>query len=148
MCWQGAPTIAGRSFAPDSLADIARLKTVRLISLQKGSGGAQRDALPDGLRIERLGEDYDMGGAGFLDAAALMQTLDLVITADTSVAHLAGALGRPVWTVLKHVPDWRWFLGRADTPWYPTMRLFRQQSPGDWAPPFAAITSELASLIR
>lgn len=72
-----------------------------------------------------------------------MQSLDLVISADTAIAHLAGALGRPVWVALKHVPDWRWLLDRADTPWYPTMRLFRQPAPGDWAGVFADMAAAL-----
>ena len=70
---------------------------------------------------------------GFKDTAALMMTLDLIITSDTAIAHLAGALGRPVWVLLCSAPDWRWQLERNDTPWYPTMRLFRQGTPRDWA---------------
>lgn len=68
----------------------------------------------------------------FADTAALIANLDLVITVDTSVAHLAGALGKPTWVLLPTNPDWRWLTDRPDSPWYPTMRLFRQQSPGDW----------------
>ncbi len=67
-----------------------------------------------------------------MDTAAINANLDLVITIDTSVGHLAGALGRPVWTLLPFAPDWRWMLGREDSPWYPTMRLFRQDRPGEW----------------
>jgi len=70
----------------------------------------------------------------FADTAAAMAALDLVITVDTSSAHLAGALARPVWTLLSLPSDWRWFVGRVDSPWYPTMRLFRQAAPGDWEP--------------
>jgi hypothetical protein len=73
-----------------------------------------------------------------------MASLDLVISADMAIAHLAGALGRPVWVALKHVPDWRWLLDRADTPWYPAMRLFRQPAPGDWTGVFAEMTAGLA----
>ncbi len=68
-----------------------------------------------------------------MDTAAIMQHLDLVITTDTSIAHLAGALARPTWVLLNVMPDWRWLLHREDSPWYPTMRLFRQGTPGDWA---------------
>jgi hypothetical protein len=68
----------------------------------------------------------------YADTAALVGQLDLVISVDTSVAHLAGALGSSVWVLLPYAPDWRWLLGRADSPWYPTMRLFRQPQPGDW----------------
>jgi ADP-heptose:LPS heptosyltransferase len=72
-----------------------------------------------------------------------MQSLDLVITLDSALAHLAGALNRPVWVVLKQVPDWRWFLGRGDSPWYPGMRLFRQEQEGDWASVFARMESQV-----
>ena len=70
--------------------------------------------------------------AGFMATAILIEKLDLIISIDTSMAHLAGALGKPVWTLLSFVPDWRWMLDRVDSPWYPSMRLFRQSKPGDW----------------
>ena len=89
---------------------------MRLISLQKHHGLEQLATVPDGLRIETLGEDFDAGPDAFIDTAAVMQCLDLVITSDTSVAHLAGALGRPVWVALQHVPDWRWLLEGEDCP--------------------------------
>ena len=69
----------------------------------------------------------DDGPDAFIDTAAVMMSLDLIVTSDTSIAHLAGALGRPVWVALRRVPDWRWMLDRADSPWYPSMRLYRQQ---------------------
>jgi len=75
--------------------------------------------------------------------AALISELDLVITADTSIAHLAGAMGKPVWVLLHHVPDWRWMLDRGDSPWYPTARLFRQRAPGDWSDPMRDIQNAL-----
>jgi tetratricopeptide (TPR) repeat protein len=84
----------------------------------------------------------------YADTAALAGQLDLVISVDTSVAHLAGALGRPVWLLLPYAPDWRWLLGRADSPWYPTMRLFRQPQPGDWAAVVRQVDGELAGLCR
>ena len=77
-----------------------------------------------------------------------MQNMDLIITPCTSIAHLAGALARPTWVGLKYVPDWRWFLDRPDCPWYPGMRLFRQQTPGDWTPVFTGMRTALAELIR
>src|SRR5262249_16291308 len=91
------------------------------------------------MEIETLDDDYDSGPDAFVDTAAVMASLDLVITCDTAVAHLAGALGVPAWVVLKTAPDWRWLLGRSDSPWYPPMRLFRQPSPGDWKGAFAAV---------
>jgi hypothetical protein len=81
----------------------------------------------------------------FGETAALLEALDLVVTVDTSVAHLAGALGRPVWMLLPFAPDWRWMLERADTPWYPTMRLYRQRKPGDWSQIVAQVQRDLQS---
>ena len=85
------------------------------------------------MKVETLGNDFDSGPDAFLDTAAIMENLDLVITADTSIAPLAGALGRPTWVALKLGADWRWLLDRNDSPWYPTARLFRQDRPGDWS---------------
>ena len=79
--------------------------------------------------------------------AALESELDLVISVDTSLAHLAGALGKPVWVLLHHVPDWRWMLRRPDSPWYPTARLFRQQAPGDWSHPLREVEEALRALV-
>ena len=103
----------------------------------------QLQHLPEGMHVETPGEDFDPGPDAFLDTAALMASLDLIVTADTSVAHVAGALGRPVWVALRHVPDWRWLLEREDCPWYPTMRLFRQKTPGNWHTLFADMAEEL-----
>jgi len=79
----------------------------------------------------------------FLDTAAIIKNLDLVITSDTSIAHLAGALGVETWLALAHVPDWRWGLSGDATPWYPWMNLYRQQSPGEWAGVFSRIAAQL-----
>ena len=98
-----------------------------------------------GFGVETLGADFDIPPDAFIDTAAVMENLDLVITSDTAIAHLAGALGRPVWVALKHVPDWRWLLERSDNPWYPTMRLFRQPAPNDWSGVFAAMESQLGA---
>jgi hypothetical protein len=84
----------------------------------------------------------------FADTAALIAEMDLIVTIDTSVAHLAGALGRPVWVLLKSDADWRWLCDRADSPWYPTARLFRQQRPGDWAGVIERVRAELDGLAR
>ena len=102
---------------------------MRLISLQKGEGIGQLDSLPDGMAVESLGGNFP---EDFVETAAAMEAMDLIITCDTSVAHLAGALGRPVWVALRYAADWRWLLDRPDSPWYPGMRLFRQNAQGDW----------------
>ena len=122
---------------------MAAIPGVRLISLQKGEGSEQLDRLPAGMTVERLGEDFDAGDGAFIDTAAVMEACDLVITMDTSIVHLAGALGRPTWTALKSVPEWRWLLERPDSPWYPTMTLYRQPRFGDWDSVFAAMASDL-----
>jgi tetratricopeptide (TPR) repeat protein len=145
ICWQGATTKmdAGRSFQVREFFPLSQIPEVRLISLQKGEGEAQLSILPEGMKVQTLGPDFDPGPSAFLDTAAVMGALDLIITSDTSIAHLAGALGRPTWVVLQHVPDWRWLLDRNDSPWYPTMRLFRQRRAGDWDGVFLEIKQAL-----
>jgi tetratricopeptide (TPR) repeat protein len=106
---------------------LASVPGVRLYSLQWGAGHEQLTAAA-GLPITDLGERL----GDFGQTAAIVRNLDLVITCDSSAAHLAGALGIPVWVALASSPDWRWMLQRSDSPWYPTMRLFRQSLPGDW----------------
>jgi len=111
-------------------------------SLQKGPAAAQQ--APAGMKfINVAGELKD-----FADTAALLSNLDLVITVDTAVAHLAGALGKPVWVLLPFAPDWRWLLGREDSPWYPTMRLFRRPTAGDWDSVVARVAAQLAVVAR
>ena len=119
---------------------------VRIISLQKGSGEEQLSNLPPSMRVETLGADFDAGADAFVDTAAAMACLDLVVTCDTSIAHLAGALAVPVWVALKSDAEWRWLTERADSPWYPTMRLFRQTRRGVWSDVFDAMAGELAPL--
>jgi hypothetical protein len=126
---------------------ISRIPGVRLISLHKGAGEEQLRELPSGMKIETLGDTFDPPGESFLDTAAVMMNCDLVITCDTSVAHLAGALGLPVWVVLKWQAEWRWLLERTDSPWYPTMRLFRQTFRGDWTGPFREVEGELRKIV-
>lgn len=146
IAWQGKEQIRGlegKSFPLAALAPIAALADVRLISLQKGDGVEQLGHVPPGMAVEAY--DFDTGPDAFLDTAAMMMACDLVISADTAPAHLAGALGVPTWVALKHVPDWRWFLGRDDSPWYPSLRLFRQPATGDWDSVFAAMARELTA---
>ena len=96
------------------------------------------------MQIKSLGSKMDIEGQSFVDTAAVMMNLDLVVTTDTAIAHLAGALGVPVWVALQETPNWRWLLAREDSPWYPTMRLFRQQKLGQWSPVFRRMAEELA----
>lgn len=144
LCWQGSYTAGTRSFPLRALENIASLPSVRLISLQKGDGTEQRATLPEGMRVENLGDDFPRD---FTDTAAAMDALDLIISCDTSVAHLAGALGRPAWVALPYAADWRWLQDRDDSPWYPGMQLFRQTKRGDWNGLFEKIEEKLAAIV-
>ncbi|MBV8403910.1 MAG: hypothetical protein JO203_06930, partial [Gammaproteobacteria bacterium] len=149
ICWQGNPNNAqdvGRSPPLEMFAPLAAIPGVRLISLQKYHGLEQLAAGPAGMSIEQLGEEFDSGPDAFIDTAAVMESLDLVISGDTAIVHLAGALGHPAWVALRHVPEWRWLLSGAYSPWYPTLRLFRQSHRGDWAGVFAAMRAALVEL--
>jgi len=132
LAWAGNPIVKGdqtRSMSLDRLAALSEARGATFYSLQKGAAARQADQPPAGMPLVNLAPELH----DFADTAAAMCLMDLVITTDTSVAHLAGALGRPVWVMLRFMPDWRWFLDREDSPWYPTMRLFRQTTPGDWS---------------
>jgi tetratricopeptide (TPR) repeat protein len=135
-----------RSVPLATLAPLAEIAGVRLISLRKGAGEEQLSKLPSSMKVETLGADFDAGTDAFVDTAAAMTCLDLVVTCDTSIAHLAGALALPVWVALKSDAEWRWLTGRADSPWYPTMRLFRQPRRGVWRDVFESMGRELAKL--
>jgi tetratricopeptide (TPR) repeat protein len=147
IAWQGNPRYRRdreRSFRLAQLEPVARLADVRLFSLQKGFGTEQLGEVGGRFAVT------DLGGrpADFMEIAAVMRHLDLVIAPDTSLAHLAGALGVPVWVALSCASDWRWLADRLDSPWYPTMRLFRQTTSGDWDEVFERIASALEVRIR
>ena len=148
IAWKGNPQrkYRDRWIPLEEFIPLTRVPSVRLISLQKHHGLDQLARLPADVKIETLA-DFDSGPDAFIDTAAVMSNLDLIITADTSIAHLAGALGHRTWVALNYVPDWRWMLDRADSPWYPTIRLFRQQDRDDWKPVFRMIENELISLL-
>jgi tetratricopeptide (TPR) repeat protein len=151
IAWQGSPTFTrdrARSIPLRSFAPLGRLSGVRLFSLQKGSGSEQLQEIAGRFEVIDLASRLDEETGAFMDTAAVMKTLDLVITSDTSIAHLAGALGVPVWVALSHVPEWRWMQQREDSPWYPTMRLFRQTTPGDWQEVFERIAAAVQSLVK
>ncbi|WP_207480107.1 tetratricopeptide repeat protein [Arenibaculum pallidiluteum] len=146
LAWQGNPEVVGdgtRSVPPAALSALAAVPGLSLVSLQRAPDGGP---LPPGSLLPGVldpGPGLDAGPDAFLDTAAVIAGLDLVVTSDTALAHLAGALGAETWVALRAVPDWRWFLGREDSPWYPAMRLFRQQAPGDWAGVYARIAEAL-----
>jgi Flp pilus assembly protein TadD len=141
IAWQGSKGFKDDSFRSIRLTQfepLARIGGVRLISLQKGYGAEQVRQVP-GWKVMDLGNRLD----DFLDTAAVMKHLDLVICVDTAVGHLAGALGIPVWIAISTASDWRWLQQRDDSPWYPTLKLFRQKKRGDWTEVFERMAREL-----
>jgi hypothetical protein len=143
--WAGSSTFVDehhRSTAFERWRPVLETAGVRWYSLQTEDRAAEFSRLP-GASLRDLSAQL----TDFTETAAVIANLDLVITTDTSVAHLAGALGKPVWIALKHVPDWRWLLDREDSPWYPTARLFRQRRAGEWDEVIARIAAELARLV-
>lgn len=144
--WQGNPAFPKDGFRSVPLRyfePLAKIPGVRLISLQKGAGREQLEIHRATLPVLDLGLSMDEIHGPFVDTAAILRCLDLVITSDTSLAHLAGALGVETWLAVPSVPEWRWLLGRRDSPWYPTLRLFRQDRPGQWADVFLRMGAEL-----
>jgi len=140
LVWAGRPTHQddmNRSIALSRVAPLAAVANVQWFSLQKGPAAQVKAEFPVPM-VDWTAElkDYD-------DTAAMIEHLDLIITVDTSVAHLAGALGRPAWVLIPLVPDWRWMLERNDSPWYPTLRLFRQPRIGDWETTVALVAEAL-----
>jgi hypothetical protein len=145
LAWAGAsthPNDRNRSIHLSQFAPLAGTPDAIYFSLQKGE--ATKQVPPAGM----VWRDFTSDITDFADTAALLENLDLLITVDTSVAHLAGAMGKRVWLLLPFVPDWRWLLHREDSPWYPTMRIFRQLTLGDWPGVMSRVTEELKEFKR
>jgi hypothetical protein len=143
IVWSGNPSHANdhrRSCRFEDFAALGAIDGIAWFGLQRGHDAERRSCGP--LTLEPLGAEI----GDFADTAAILTHLDLVISVDTSIVHLAGAMGKPVWTLLPFSPDWRWMIERSDSPWYPTMRLFRQPRIGDWASVFAEVAGELRAL--
>ncbi|HEX2079968.1 MAG TPA: glycosyltransferase family 9 protein [Longimicrobium sp.] len=138
IAWKAGDWDERRNVPYPLLAPLAEIPGVELHVLQRGSGLAEREP---GFGVLSGSDDP-------LEAARVMRALDLVVSVDSMPAHLAGALGVPVWTLLHADPDWRWMLGRDDSPWYPTMRLFRQARAGEWEPVLARVAEELSAKVR
>jgi tetratricopeptide (TPR) repeat protein len=141
IVWSGNPDFPGskeKSVNPEYFKFLAEIPEVKLYSLQKGkfSGG--------NFEITDLSGEMD----DFFDTAGIIENLDLVISVDTAVAHLAGALGKKIWVLLPFIPDWRWLLDRKDSPWYPEMKLFRQKKSGDWNSVFEEVKNEIENFIE
>lgn len=150
LIWQGDPksqSERGRSVSFETIAPLLADQSKRFFLLQTIDGRDQLEgkALPD--NVTDLGRQLDTGDDGFVDTAAVMRLMTLIITSDTGPAHLAGALGRPTWLMVKKIPEWRWMLDRTDSPWYPTFRLYRQNSRGDWDDVARRLAADLASVI-
>lgn len=159
LCWQGnskystpflRAVVAAKSLAMKKFATFGEITGVTFYSLQKENGTDQLKELPSGFNLKVFDDsfDSDQGNGRFMDTISLMKNLDLIITIDTSVAHLAAAIGKPVWTLIPEPPDWRWMLKRPDTPWYPNMRLFRQPEHGNWNAVIDTIAGELKKLVE
>jgi tetratricopeptide (TPR) repeat protein len=148
ISWQGNVNSPdqGRGIPLHAFQPLSRNPSVRLISLQTHDGVEQLKSLPPGMKVETL-DGLDRGPDAFVDTAAVMASLDLVVASDTAVNHLAGALGRPAWLALKQVPNWRWLLDRDDCPWYPSMKLYRQERAGDWSQVFERMAADLDGLV-
>ncbi|MBF0099835.1 MAG: FkbM family methyltransferase [Desulfobacterales bacterium] len=146
IIWQGNPQFEAdfyRSFKLSDLEPFCRLHGIHLVSLQKGFGVDQLYTFGARLPLIHLGDEVDKTTGAFVETAAILKNLDLVIAPDTAIAHLAGALGVPTWIALAYIPDWRWFLNRDDSCFYPSVRLFRQTSPGDWTSVFNRMAETL-----
>ena len=142
LVWAGSPSNVKNQIRNIQLADLAPLGEIpgiRFFGLQKGPGSEQAASPPGNMDFTFLGD----GIKDFADTAAVISNLDLVISVDTATAHLAGALAKPVWTLLYFPSEWRWLERREDSPWYPSMRLFRQNSDKDWMPVIKRVADEL-----
>jgi hypothetical protein len=147
LAWAGDPRHVNdrhRSIPLSAFATLGQVPEVMFVNLQKGAGAAQAASPPAGLALH----DWTAELNDFADTASLIDNLDLVISVDTAVAHLAAAMGKPVWLLVPYAPDWRWMLDRTDSPWYPTVQIFRQPSPGDWASPLNNIDTALRLAIN
>jgi len=145
IIWAGNPKHRGdamRSIHLSALEPLASIPGLTLISVQKDAAAGQIREVSERLRLRII--DAEASLHDFADTAALLSTLDLTISVDTAVAHLAGALGVPVWLLVPHLADWRWMENRDDSPWYPTARIFRQPSPGDWR----GVVDQVAQALR
>jgi hypothetical protein len=150
IVWQGNPRFQWdrwRSAPLEAFAPLARVEGVELVSLQKGPRLEQVDALRGRFAVKRPEGELDGEGGAFLDTAALLKCLDLVVCVDTAAGHLVGALGVPVWLVLSAVADWPWLRQGEDTVWYPSMRLFWQRVLGEWDDVFARMAAELSAQV-
>lgn len=153
ICWQGndnyatpllRATVAQKSVHPKEFEPICNVPGVSVYSLQKTTGTDQLKDIPSTMKIITFDGDFDQSNGRFMDTAAVIKNLDLIITVDTSISHLASGLGTPTWIMLPNPADWRWMINRNDSPWYPNVtRLFKQPTPGDWQSMIKEVAIEL-----
>ena len=153
ICWQGndnyatpmlRTTVAQKSVHPKEFEPICQVPGVSIYSLQKMTGTDQLKEIPSTMHIKTFDGDFDQSHGRFMDTAAVIKNLDLIITVDTSISHLASGLGTPTWILLPNPADWRWMIDRDDSPWYPNItRLFKQPTPGDWKSMIYEVAVEL-----
>ena len=156
VCWQGnsrystpflRAAVAAKSLAAHKFTPFGTVPGIRLYSLQKENGTEQIKKLSPDFNLHTFDDTFDQTNGRFMDTAAVIKNLDLVV--DTSIAHLAGAIGTPVWVALPEPSDWRWMLNRSDSPWYPNdFKLFRQSKSGDWDSVIKTIVQELQNLVQ
>ena len=153
ICWQADVKndvsrlpIARRGIPLTQFYCLASIPHLQFYSLQKYDGVEQLKTIPPDFSVHIFDDDFDKKHGSFMDTAAVMEHMDLIITVDTAIAHLAGALGRPVWLLLPYSTDWRWIVNRTDSPWYPTMRIFKQPAPFDWDNVMTAVYHELEEI--
>jgi hypothetical protein len=151
LVWRGSarnPMDRERSCSLAAFAPLATLGGIHYYSLQLGAAAEEAKSPPAGMRFTDMSPQFEGLSDTASDTAALIANLDMVISVDTGVAHLAGALGIPVMMLLTFVPDWRWLIDRENSPWYPTMRVFRQEQPGDWGEVIERVRIALDSLLK
>jgi len=157
LCWHGNPNystqalreaVKSKSFHVQTYAPLAEIPGISLYSLQKVGGEDQLQELNKKINIKNFTGDFDASHGRFMDTAAVIKQLDLVISIDTSIAHFAAALGTPTWILLPHPADWRWLYNRTDTPWYPNARLFKQTKQGSWNDVLTLVKQELQKLVH
>ena len=147
LVWAGSPAHGNdryRSCRLECFAPLTKIGAVRLYGLQAGEAAAQMDELAGTMPVTNLSKELK----DFADTAAAIENLDLVISVDTSVLHLAGAMGKATWALLPFAPEWRWMLNRQDSPWYPTMKLFRQDTWNGWDGVFRRVAEELSFMVE
>lgn len=139
ICWEASvyndssrPPVARRGMPLETLYILSEIEGISLYSLQQHDGIEQLKRLPPYVKIHQFDETFDKAHGDFMDTAAVMQHMDLIISVDTAIAHLAGAMAKPIWLMLPYATDWRWLAHQTESPWYPTMKIFQQPKPFDW----------------